>query len=141
MFDTLRFADRLKGLGFESRQAEGFARALGDEMGELVEHVVTKSHLDSEIGAVRSDIGTLDAKVDALDAKLDARVDVLGTRIDALGVKLGARVDVLGTRIDALDGRLGARIDALGTQIRFIFAALALLVALGLIDTLPRVLS
>ena len=137
MFDTLRFADRLKGLGFESRQAEGFARALGDEMGEmgeLVEHVVTKSHLDSEIGAVRSDIGTLDAKVDALDVKLDAR-------IDALDVKLDARVDVLGARIDALDGRLGARIDALGTQIRFIFAALALLVALGLIDTLPRVLS
>ena len=94
MIDTLRFADRLKDSGCESRQAEGMARALDDELIWTVEHLATKSDLEREIGKVS-------AKVEALDAK----------------------------------------IEALGTQIKFVFAALAMLLALGLIDTVPRLLG
>ena len=94
MIDTLHFADRLKDSGFESRQAEGMARALGDELVKTVEHLATKSDLEREIGKVSARIETLDTKVDALD-----------------------------------------------TQIKFVFAALAMLLALGLIDTVPRLLS
>ena len=94
MIDTLRFADRLKDSGFESRQAEGMARALDDEWVRTVERLATKSDLEREIGKVS-------AKVEALDAK----------------------------------------IEALGTQIKFVFAALAMLLALGLIDTVPRLLG
>ena len=94
MIDTLHFADRLKDSGFENRQAEGMARALGDALAGTVENLATKSDLD------------------ALDTKLSARIETLDTKVEALG-----------------------------TQIRFVFAALAMLLALGLIDTVPRLLS
>ena len=87
MIDTLRFADRLKDSGFESCQAEGMARALGDALAGTVENLATKSDLD------------------------------------------------------ALDAKLSARIGALDTQIKFVLATLAMLLALGLIDTVPRLLS
>ena len=87
MIDTLRFADRLKDSGFESCQAEGMARALGDALAGTVENLATKSDLD------------------------------------------------------ALDAKLSARIGALDTQIKFVLAALAMLLALGLIDTVPRLLG
>ena len=87
MIDTLRSADRLKDSGFESCQAEGMARALGDALAGTVEDLATKSDLD------------------------------------------------------ALDTKLSAKIEALDTQIRFVFAALAVLLALGLIGTVPQLLS
>ena len=94
MIDTLHFADRLKDSGFENRQAEGMARALGDALAGTVENLATKSDLA------------------ALDTKLSARIETLD-----------------------------AKVEALGTQIKFVFAALAILLALGLIDTVPRLLS
>ena len=116
MIDTLRLSDRLKDSGFDHRQAEGMARALGDE---LVEHVVTKPDLELAIGQVRADIVKLDNKYVALDAKFEARFEALDARFEALD----------------------ARLDAFGMQIKFIFAALAMLLALGFIDTVPRLLS
>ena len=94
MIDTLQFADRLKDSGFENRQAEGMARALGDVLASALGHLATKSDLETEI-----------------------------TKVSA--------------RIEALD----AKVDAFGTQIRFVFAALAVLLALDLIDTVPRLSS
>ena len=88
------------------------ARALGDEMTTQLEHVVTKSDLDSAIGAVRSD-------VTAADARLSARFDALSAKFDALSAKF----------------------DALNAQVRFMMAILAVLLALGLIDTVPRILG
>ena len=87
MIDTLRFADRLKDSGFESCQAEGMARALGDALAGTVENLATKSDLD------------------------------------------------------ALDTKLSTRIGALDTQIKFVLATLAMLLALGLVDTVPRLLG
>ena len=112
MIDTLRFADRLKDSGFESCQAEGMARALGDALTGTVENLATKSDLD------------------ALDAKLSARIETLDNKVDALDAKMSARIEALDTKVGAL-----------GTQIRVVFAALALLLALGLVDTVPRLLS
>ena len=105
VLDTLRFADRLKHSGFEDDQAEGMARALGDEMTTQLEHVVTKPDLDTAIGAVRSDLTAVDAR---LSAKFDG---------------------------------LSAKFDALHAQVRFMMAILAVLLALGLIDTVPRILG
>ena len=101
MIDTLQFADRLKDSGFESRQAEGMARVLGDVLASALGHLATRSDLD------------------ALDTKLSARIDALDAKVDALGTK----------------------VEALGTQIKFVFAALAILLALGLVDTVPRLLG
>ena len=98
VFDTLRFADRLKRSGFETPQAEGLARAIGDEVTTMVEHVVTKPDLDAAIASVRSDLAGVDA-------------------------------------------RLSVKVDALATQVRFIMAILVVLLALGLVDTVPRILG
>ena len=88
------------------------ARVLGDALASAFGHLATKSDLD------------------ALDTKVSARIEALDAKIDALDTKVGA-----------LDTKLSAKIEALGTQIRFVFAALAVLLALGLIDTVPRLLS
>ena len=101
MFDSLRFATRLKHSGFESDQAEGMARALADEMGKLLERLATKADLES----VKRD---LEAQIAALSARMDA---------------------------------LEAKVDALAMQLRFMFAMLAVLLALGLIDTVPGLLG
>ena len=112
MFDTLRFSDRLKRSGFEAPQAEGMAHAIGDEVTTMVEHVVTKPHFDAVIGGVRSALAGVD-------------------------VRLSARMDTLSARFDALS----AKIDALAAQVRFIMAILVVLLALGLVDTVPRILG
>ena len=43
---------------------------------------------------------------------------------------MSARVEALGNKVEALD-----------TQVKFVLAALAVLLALGLIDTVPRLLG
>ena len=58
--------------------------------------------------------------------------------------KVSARIDALDAKVDALDTKVGAldtKVEALGTQIKFVFAALAILLALGLVDTVPRLLG
>jgi len=138
VIDTLKLADNLKESGFPDRQAEGLARALGYA---LTEHVATKADLDTAIRLVRADIAALDKKFSsALDSKfstLDAKGNDRDTRIDALD----ARIDALDAKIDALDKKFEAKFNSLQTQIRFAFAMLAALLALGLIDTVVPLIA
>lgn len=150
VIDTLQLADRLKESGFQDRQAEGLARALGHV---FADHVVTKADLDSAVQLIRADYRTLDEKsgnkLDALDEKFETRLDALDekseNKLDALDEKFEARLDALDakfeTKLDALDAKFEARFNSLSSQIRFIFAALAMLLALGLIDTVPRLIG
>lgn len=69
VIDTLRYADRLKSAGVETRQAEAMSRALNDE---LTGGVATRQDLDRAVNELRGEIAKVDAKVDALDAKFDA---------------------------------------------------------------------
>ncbi|MDE0052945.1 MAG: hypothetical protein OXT64_01630 [Gammaproteobacteria bacterium] len=69
VIDTLRYADRLKAAGVETRQAEAMSRALNDE---LAGSVATKQDLDRAVEELRGEIAKVDAKVDALDAKFGA---------------------------------------------------------------------
>ena len=108
MFDSLRFATRLKRSGFESGQAEGMAHALVEEMGKLLEHLATKADLE----AVKRDL-------EGVKRDLEAQIAALSARIDALE----------------------AKVDALAMQQRFMFAMLAVLLALGLIDTVPGMMG
>ena len=142
VIDTLRLADRLKESGFQDMQAEGLARALG---GEFADRIVTKTDLDTGIKLVRADYRALDEKLDtrigALDQKFDARLGALDQKTDALDQKFDAKFDALDQKTDALDRKFDARFDSLGRQITFMFAALAALLALGLIDTAQRLLG
>ncbi|MDE0225973.1 MAG: hypothetical protein OXP28_12675 [Gammaproteobacteria bacterium] len=78
VIDTLRYADRLKAAGVETRQAEAMSRALNDE---LAGSVATKQDLDRAVEELRGEIAKVDAKVDALDAKFGA----LGERFETQG--------------------------------------------------------
>ncbi len=98
VIDTLRYADRLKASGFEPRQAEGLARALGDE---LAESLVTKMDLqnalkpiEDRLSGVEFHVGGLYDNINALDAKMDAQYQELGARMEAQYRELGARMEV-----------------------------------------------
>ena len=104
VIDTLRYADRLKAAGVETKQAEAMSRALNDE---LAGGVATKQDLDRAVDELRGEISKVDAKVDALEGKVDAKFDALDAKVDALS------------------GRFE-------TQGRYVFLVLALIAALGL---------
>ena len=139
VIDTLQLADRLKESGFQDRQAEGLARALGDV---FTDQIVTKADLDSAIQVIRADYRALD---DKSEVRFGAPDDKFEARFGALDGKFEDRFDALDgkfeARFDALDGKFEARFNSLSMQIRFIFATLAMLLALGLIDTVPRLIG
>ena len=54
VIDTLRYADRLKTAGVESRQAEAMSRALNDE---LSGGVATKDDLGHAVAELNGDLG------------------------------------------------------------------------------------
>ena len=68
VIDTLRYSDRLKSAGVESKQAEAMSRALNDE---LAGGVATKDDLGRAVDELKGEIGKVDGKADAIDAKLD----------------------------------------------------------------------
>ena len=104
MIDTLRYADRLKAAGLETKQAEAMSRALNDE---LAGGVATKQDLDRAVDELRGEIAKVDAKFDVLDAK-----------VDALDLKFDAKFDALSGSFE--------------TQGKYVFLVLALIAALGL---------
>ena len=131
VIDTLKFADRLKKAGFERQQAEGLARALGDE---VAERMVTKRDLDDAVQAINTTITSMDGKFeskfdaleprfDAIDARfegleprfgaIDARFDALESRFDARFEGLEPRFDAIDARFDALESRFDARFEGL----------------------------
>ena len=127
VIDTLKLADHLKRTGFEPRQAEGLARALGDE---LAERMVTKRDLDDAVQTLSTTIRTMDAKFEArfdgLEPRFDARFDGLEPRFDAVDAKLEAqhrefssRIEGQESRFDAVDARfdaVDARFDAVDAR-------------------------
>ena len=59
VIDTLRYADRLKTAGVETRQAEAMSRALNDE---LAGGVATKQDLDRAVDLLRGEIGKVETQ-------------------------------------------------------------------------------
>ena len=115
VIDTLRYADRLKAAGVETKQAEAMSRALNDE---LAGGVATRQDLDRAVDELRGEIAKVDGKFDALEAK-----------VDALDAKFDAKVDALDAKFDAKFGALSERFE---TQGRYVFLVLGLIAALGL---------
>ena len=141
VIDTLRYADRLKDAGFETRQAEAMARAINDEM---TGGLATKDDVDSTHNGLTGAIDKLDAKltgeidkldakltgeIEKLDAKLTGEIEKLDAKLTGEIMRLDARVEALDTRIDALDGKLES-------QGRHVFLVLGLIAVLGLYNAL-----
>ena len=88
VIDTLKFADRLKAAGFEPPQAEGMARALGDE---LAERMITRRDLDEALQPIDVRFDSVDARFDAIDARFDA----MDTKIDSVHRELSGKFNIL----------------------------------------------
>ena len=102
VIDTLKFADHLKTAGFSPRQAEGLARALGDELGE---RMVVKRDLDDAVQAMNRN---LDDAVQAMNRNLDAAVQAINSTIVALNAKFESRFETMDQRFEAMDQRFVA---------------------------------
>ena len=141
VIDTLRFADRLKEAGFEVPQAEGMARALGDE---LAERMLTRRDLhealqpihakfdamearfegvDSRFDATESKFEGVDSRFDAMESKfegIDSRFDAMESKFDAMESKFDGKFDATEAKFDAMDSKFDAvdsKIDAVDSKI------------------------
>ena len=161
VIDTERYATRLKDAGVEDRVASATARALNDEL--LASNLVTKQDLKAAITELRTEMlakfEVVDARFEGVNAKFDgmnARFDAMDTRFEGLegrfeGLEgrfegLEGKVDGLAGKVEGLEGKfsgLEAKVEALASKLdtttRYTFLILALLVALGLFNTIePR---
>lgn len=145
VIDTLKFADRLKNAGFPPPQAEGLARALGDEMGE---RMVVKRDLDDAVQAMKRDIDdavqamkrdiddavqTVNATIEALDAKFEARFEAVdqkfeavSQKFEAMDQKFEAKFLALEPRFDAIAGKLESQHREFSTKFNVLFGTMAL---------------
>ena len=112
--DTLQLCDALRKTGMEREQAEGLARALGDELGE---HVVAEGDLQTGFLEVRGEIESLDHRVALAQTELVGQIRVLDGKIDNVKTELGGRIDALDGKIDSVKTELGGRIDNVRTEL------------------------
>lgn len=120
VIDTLKFADRLKNAGFPPPQAEGLARALGDELGE---HMVAKRDLDDAVQAINATIETLDAKFESRFEAMDQKFE---SRFEATDQKFESRFLALEPRFDTIDARLESQHRESSTRFNVLFGTVAL---------------
>ena len=138
MIDTLGMADKLESSGFARSQAEGLARTLGEE---LSDRLVSQPQFSMTVTDLRGEIGTLTAEIRQLRTRikeLETRIEALETRIEALEARIGAleaRIEALEARMDRLEAKLEGEFKAIHTKFWFLYSALGLLLALGLLET------
>lgn len=127
VIDTLKFADRLKNAGFPPPQAEGLARALGEEMGE---RMVVKRDLDDAVQAINRDLNdavqTITATIESIDAKFEARFETTDRKFEAMDQKFEAQFLALEPRFDAIDVKLESQHRESATKFNVLFGTMAL---------------
>ena len=135
VIDTLRFANRLKEVGFDPSHAEGMACALGDE---LAERMLTRRDLDEfkivfDAGFERIDarFEAIDGRFEGIDAKfdaIDARFEGIDSRIDSLDAKFEAKFDALDLKIESVQREVSGKFNVLACMMVFGFTLLGGLV-------------
>ena len=123
VIDTLRFADRLKAAGFDDSQAEGMARALGDEMAE---NMVTKRDLNDAVQAINTTIMTMDAKFESKFDALEPRFDAIDVKLESQHREFSGRFDALEPRFDAIDVKLESQHREFSSRLNLMFGTMAL---------------
>ena len=124
--DTLQISDALRKTGMQREQAEGLARALGDELGA---HVVAQGDLQTGFLEVRGEIQSVDHRVDLARTELVGQIRILDGKIDSVRTELGGRIDALDQKIDGVRTELGGRIAALESKLTLMIAGIGLFVA------------
>ena len=112
--DTLQLCDALRKTGMEREQAEGIARALGDELGA---HVVAQGDLQTGFLELRGEIQSVDHRVDLARTELVGQIRILDGKVDSVRTELGGRIEALDGKVDSVRTELGGRIDALDGKV------------------------
>ena len=97
--DTLQLSDALRKTGMEREQAEGLARALGDELGA---HVVAQGDLRSGFREIRGEIQSVDHTVELVRSDLGGRIAALDSKLTFMIAGMGLLVAAV-----TLVGRMG----------------------------------
>ena len=139
VIDTLQLCDALRKTGMEREQAEGLARALGNEFGA---HVAVRGDLESGFQGVRNDLGS---KIEQVRCDLELKIQAVDTKVDVLRAELAGRMDGLEGRMDGRMDGLDRKIDALNWKLTFMVAGFALLMSvltvasgMGVFERSPR---
>ena len=128
VIDTLRFANRLKEVGFDPSHAEGMACALGDE---LAERMLTRRDLDEFKVVVDARFDGIDARFDGIDARftaIDARFEAIDAKIDNLDAKFEAKFDALDLKIESVQREVSGKFNVLACMMVLGFTVLGALV-------------
>ncbi|MDE0659587.1 MAG: hypothetical protein OXI79_08050 [Gammaproteobacteria bacterium] len=135
VIDTLRFANRLKEVGFDPSHAEGMAYALGDE---LAERMLTRRDLDEFKVVLDARFNAIDARFDAIDARfegidtrfegIDTRFEAIDARIDSLDAKFEAKFDALDLKIESVQREVSGKFNVLACMMLLGFTVLGGLV-------------
>ena len=110
--DTLQISDALRKTGMAREQAEGLARALGDELGA---HVVAQGDLQTGFQELRGEIQSVDHTVKLVRSDLGGSIHQVKTELHG--------------KIDRVNTDLGGRIAALDSKLTFMIASIGLFVA------------
>lgn len=128
VIDTLRFANRLKEVGFDPSHAEGMACALGDE---LAERMLTRRDLDEFKVSFDARFEAIDARFERIDARfeaIDARFEAIDSRIDSLDAKFEAKFDALDLKIGSVQREVSGKFNVLACMMVLGFTVLGGLV-------------
>ena len=121
--DTLQLSDAFRKTGVESEQAEGMARALGEELGE---HVAVKGDLQSGFRQVRSD---LRAEIQQVRSDLGAEIQQVRAEVQQVRCDLEAKIQTVDNKVDVLRAELSAKIDGLNWKLTFLVGGFGLLLS------------
>ncbi len=136
--DTLQLSDAFRKTGMEPEQAEGMARAFGEELGE---HVAVKGDLQSGFRQVQSD---LRAEIQQVRSDLGADIQQVRAEVQQVRCDLEAKIQAVDNKVDVLRAEVSAKIDGLNWKLTFLVGGFGLLLSvltvvsgMGLFDRTP----
>ena len=126
--DTLRLSSALQEAGVERAQAEGVARALGDEFGE---HVVARGDLDAGFARVEGEFKDVRAQfreVDAQFKEVHAEFNAVRADMAVMQARMDSGFEVLRGSMQALDSKFRYMMAGIGLVLAFLSAIAGLAV-------------
>ena len=102
--DTLRLSETPQEAGVDRAQADGLARALGDELGE---HVVARAGFDAGFEGIRAEFKSVRSEMAVMRTQLDARIDALRASLQTIDSKLRYMIAGMGLMLAFLSAITG----------------------------------
>ena len=127
-FDTLRFANRLKLVGVDSKQAEAEAEIFSEIFELNLRELVTKEDLKREISDLHKDMDArftgIEAKFEAQRKDIDAKFAGIEAKFEAQHKDIDAKFAGIDAKIEAQHKGMDAKIEAQRKDIDAKFAGI-----------------